>query len=94
MKAAKIDANQNEIVKALRKAGYSVQILSAVGKGCPDLAVGIRGKTVLVELKDGTKIPSKQALTYDQLLWHKNWKGAAIVAFSFDDAISKLNDLT
>ncbi|HJP47915.1 hypothetical protein [Acinetobacter venetianus] len=42
-RAAKIDANQTEIVKALRKFGASVQSLASTGKGCPDLLVGFRG---------------------------------------------------
>lgn len=36
MLAAKIDANQPEIVEALRKCGILVIILSGVGRGCPD----------------------------------------------------------
>ena len=48
MRAAKIDANQNEIVDALRKAGCSVQILSSVGKGCPDILVGRGGRNYLL----------------------------------------------
>lgn len=59
----RIDANQPDIVKALRKMGAFVQSLAAVGDGCPDLLVGFRGKTYLIEVKDGDKPPSKRALT-------------------------------
>jgi hypothetical protein len=38
-RAAKVDANHGEIVKALRSAGCGVLDLSAVGNGCPDLLV-------------------------------------------------------
>lgn len=37
MLAAKVDENQGEIVKALRKCGILIIILSGVGRGCPDL---------------------------------------------------------
>ena len=50
-RAAKIDANQTEIVKALRQVGASVQSLASTGKGCPDLLVGFRGVNWLLEVK-------------------------------------------
>jgi len=70
---ARIDANQPEIVAALRKAGCTVQHLHAVGKGCPDLLCALQGITFLIEVKDGAKPPSKQALTPDQATWHAGW---------------------
>jgi hypothetical protein len=75
---AKIDDNQHDIVKALRKAGATVQSLAAIGDGCPDLLVGICGRTVLMEIKDGSKPPSKQALTPEQLKWHGAWQGGTL----------------
>lgn len=88
MRAAKIDANQNEIVEALRKIGCSVQILSSVGKGCPDILVGKCGVNYLMEIKDGKKPKSAQKLTDDQVVWHGNWKGSVLVVNSVDQAIS------
>ena len=73
--AAKVDRNQSEIVAALRKAGATVQILSAVGKGCPDLLAGFRGANWLLEVKDFAKPPSERRLTEDQVEWHGGWKG-------------------
>lgn len=87
MRAAKIDANQNEIVAALRKIGCTVQILSSVGKGCPDILVGYRGKNTLLEIKDGSKSPSAQKLTDDQVQWHNLWNGQVDVVNCIDDAI-------
>lgn len=89
-RAAKIDTNQPEIVKAFRDIGARVQILSAVGKGCPDLLVGFRGCNVLVELKDGDKKPSEQKLTQDQITWHDSWAGQVCVANSISDALDKV----
>lgn len=95
MRAAKIDANQNEIVNALRKIGCSVQILSSVGKGCPDLVVGIGsgyGLNLFVEIKDGNKPPSAQKLTPDQVKWHSEWKGSKVVVNSVESAIDAVNN--
>lgn len=77
-RAAKTDANQAEIVKALRAAGATVQSLAAVGQGVPDLLVGIRGQTLLIEVKDGKRPPSERRLTPDQLEWHGAWRGGAV----------------
>ena len=71
-RAARIDANQRAIVKALRKAGASVQPLHTVGDGVPDLLVGIAGRTYLIEVKGPTG-----TLTPDQVRWHGEWRGAA-----------------
>ena len=86
-RAAKVDRNHAEIVRAFRQIGASVQDLSAVGKGCPDLAVGFRGMTFLVEVKDGMKFPSARELTADQKRWHAGWAGHAAVVNSVEDAV-------
>jgi hypothetical protein len=79
-RAAKVDANQGEIVSALRDIpGVTVHITSAAGAGFPDLTVGWRGQTFLLEVKDGRKPPSKQKLTPDQVEWHGTWTGHASV---------------
>lgn len=77
-RAAKVDANQAAIVAALRKAGASVQSLAAVGAGVPDLLVGFRGHTMLMEVKDGSKAPSDRRLTPAQLEWHAGWLGGPV----------------
>lgn len=87
MRAARIDANQPEIVAALRKAGCTVQHLHSVGKGCPDLLVGRAGVNYLLEIKDGGKPASDQRLTADQVVWHREWGGAVTVVNSVDGAL-------
>lgn len=89
-RAAKTDRNQAEIVKAFRQIGANVQILSAVGKGCPDLLVGFRGVNVLVEVKDGEKAPSDRKLTTDQVRWHDSWPGQVCIAEGIQDAVEKV----
>lgn len=94
-RAAKIDDNQELIVRALRRAGASVQSLGAVGSGCPDLLVGHRGRTFLIEVKDGTKAPSKQALNPAQKAWHAAWRGSRVeVARSIQEALVVLELMT
>jgi hypothetical protein len=88
--AARIDANQTQIVSALRAVGATVQLLSAVGQGCPDLLVGYRGKNILMEIKDGRKPPSERKLTEDQIVWHTSWKGVVFLVTSVHDAIDAL----
>ena len=93
-KAAKIDANQNRVVDALRTAGASVQSLAATGKGCPDLLVGYQGINYLMEVKDGNKVPSAQKLTIDQEHWHSVWKGAVHVVKNENEALKILKGTT
>jgi hypothetical protein len=68
--AARVDANQDQIVSALRAAGAYVWII-----GLPvDLLVGYRGHTFLVEIKSG----SKKRLTALQDDFFNNWSGSTL----------------
>ena len=93
MKSAKVDANQDQIVQALRVAGASVQSLARMGKGCPDLLVGYRGINYLIEIKDGRRVPSEIKLTPDQVKWHGEWKGVVHVAYCVDDSLAIIGAL-
>lgn len=73
-RAANVDTVQKPIVDALRKIGASVQVLSAVGKGCPDLLVGWHGVNVLLECKT-----ERDQLNEMQRDWHANWAGQVAV---------------
>lgn len=88
MKAAAVDANQKDIVAALRKAGAKVYVASSFGKGFPDLIVGYQGRFVLLEIKDGSKPPSARKLTKDQQKFHAEWTGLPLyVVSSVEEAI-------
>ncbi len=78
-RAAKIDATQDQVVSLARAFGATVQSLATVGNGCPDLLIGYKGHTVLVEVKDGGKPPSQRALNENQLKWWANWQGGTLV---------------
>ncbi len=77
-RAAKIDANQDQVVSALRSAGVLVLSMAALGKGVPDLLCAFHGKLVLLEVKDGNKPPSARKLTQDQIEFHKAWAGVPL----------------
>lgn len=86
-RAARTDANQTAIVKALRSVGASVQVLSAVGEGVPDLLAGRRGVNYLLEVKDGAKPLSAQKLTEAQEAWHQGWAGEVRTVRSVAEAL-------
>jgi hypothetical protein len=87
-RAARVDRNQAEIAAALRTVGATVQSLAAIGEGVPDLLVGFRRQTYLLEVKDGTKRPSERELTADQIAWHLEWNGGpCTVVNSVDEAL-------
>lgn len=87
--AKKVDDNQAEIVKELRDAGYSVEILSSVGLGVPDLLIGgvcrISGepRTWLMEVKG-----SRGKLTKRQQEWRQSWRGQYAVVRTKYEALA------
>jgi hypothetical protein len=85
--AAKVDANQSEIVEALRKVGCTVQPLHTVGRGCPDLLASRDGLNYLLEVKDGSKPPSDRKLTPEQVIWHDAWRGQVAVVCNVKEAL-------
>jgi len=69
-RAARVDANQEAIVSALRAAGAYVWII-----GLPvDLLVGYKGHSFLVEIKS----TSKKRLTKLQADFFENWSGSTL----------------
>jgi hypothetical protein len=92
-RANRIDDNQNDIVAALRKAGATVRVISQ-GEGIPDLLVGFRGETILLEVKDGNKPPSARTLTLAEKKFFDEWEGGlCMVVKSVEDAIELLEGI-
>jgi hypothetical protein len=88
--ANRIDANQNKIVDALRKAGAYVRVISQ-GDGIPDLLVGYNGFTILMEVKDGDKVPSARKLTEAEQKFFDEWDGGMLVIInSIEEALETL----
>ena len=90
-RAARVDENQSEIVAMLRSAGFSVEL------GHDDILVGYAGKTYWVEIKDPKKTLNKDgswkagALKDSQLKLQREWKGAYLVATSFEQIVDYIN---
>lgn len=90
-RAAHVDSNQGEIVDALRAAGASVEPkLARLGEGVPDILVGIRGVTTVMEIKDGKKFPCERRLTEAEEKWHNAWHGSKHVVESPEQALAVL----
>ena len=80
--AARVDANQAQIVCALRAAGAYVWII-----GLPvDLLVGYNDQTFLVEIKDGPK----KRLTKLQQDFFENWSGSTLARIDGPEAALRM----
>lgn len=91
-RAAKVDDNQNEIVKGLRDYGASVLITSQL-KNCFDILVGYNGVNYIMEIKDGNKPPSQRKLSDGELNFKNTWKGGVYyVVNSLTEAINILKE--
>jgi hypothetical protein len=88
MRAKRTDANQASIMAVLRQVGATVVDLSAVGKGCPDLLVGHRGVTYLLEVKN---VKGKNKTTPDQDVFYAWWRGAPVaIVRTADEALQAI----
>jgi hypothetical protein len=86
----KKDANHNEIVDALEKAGAYVLDMSHVGRGFPDLIVGFKSETILMEIKNPKTSYGKKGLNKNQLKWKENWLGGAYCVVDSPDAALRM----
>jgi hypothetical protein len=92
-RAARVDGNHGEIIDTLRKAGCTVLDMSRLGNGAPDIALGYGGLTMMAEIKDGSKSPSKRRLTPDEQKWADMWTGGCALILSPSDALEAANTL-
>ena len=84
--AARIDANKEQIVSALKAAGaYVYDVKLPV-----DLLVGYNNLTVLIEIKDGNKPPSQRKLTKLQQDFFNNWTGGPLAVVDSPEAALRL----
>lgn len=91
--AARVDRNQPEIVKAIRKEGWTVLHLHTLGKGAPDILVGKDGENFLIEIKDGEKPPSKRKLTPDEAEFSEEWEGQVTTCINVKQVMDVLAHL-
>jgi Holliday junction resolvase len=80
-RAAKRDANERGIIDALRDVGATVVQLSDTG--VPDLLVGFRGASYLLEVK-----APRGTLTDEQTAFLALWRGQVAVIRSVDEALA------
>jgi len=75
------DSLQAAVARELEQAGWSVQSLSQVGNGVPDLLVASpAGETFLIEVK----APGRK-LSESQRRWQSQWKGRIETVHSLDE---------
>lgn len=88
-RAAHVDANHVEIVKALRRVGATAKSLAPMGKGIPDLLVGFRNMNFLLEVKnlEAVNKAKEPRLTDDEQDFHASWAGQVAVVTTPDEAV-------
>lgn len=69
---ARKDANHAEIEDLLRSLGFKTKDVSPM-KEFVDIVAKLHGVIVLIEVKDGSKPPSKRKLTDDERAFHEYW---------------------
>lgn len=94
--ARRVDANQEQIVAALRAYGATVRVVTQ-GGGIPDLLVGYTNPesltkyTLLLEVKDGNKPPSARKLTPAEEKFFFEWTGGLLaIVESAEEAVDIL----
>lgn len=75
--ARRKDDNHSVVVNALRLAGASWLTIESNEAGAPDGAIGVCGRTHLVEIKQDSKLKA-HALRPEQLEWADNWRGSPV----------------
>ena len=83
----KVDTNQKSIVEAIRKCGGSACSIASLGHGVPDLIVGYRGQTVLVEVKH-----PKTEMNPMQREWAAKWQGSPVCVVRSPEEVERLLD--
>lgn len=91
-RANRVDANQQQIVDVLRSYGAYVRVVT-MGDGVPDLLVGYKGYTILMEVKDGKKPPSARELTAAEKKFFEEWTGGLLaIVNNAEEAIEILKN--
>lgn len=89
-KFGRTDTNHTDIRRAVEKIGWSAWSTASLGDGFPDLICAKAKRTVLLEIKDGSRQPSKRKLTDDEREFFAHWPGECYLVESIDDALRVL----
>ena len=82
------DKNQTAIVKALKQIGCYVIKLSDVGAGCPDLLIGYKYTSILIEVKNKENWYGKKEAHYEtQKQFRLKWRGGLILTATSPEQI-------
>lgn len=85
MAPKRVDANQTELVHEAERLGAQVQRISDIGSGCPDLLLSHKNRWHVIEVKDGSKPPSKRQLRENQVEWHRRFDAPVWIWESMED---------
>jgi hypothetical protein len=88
-RAARRDNGEQDIIKAMRAEGAFVKAIN--DEGAFDLLCCYNGRTLLLEIKDGSKPPSARRLTSAEQKFHDEWPGNNLyIVNSVDEALALL----
>jgi Holliday junction resolvase len=88
--AKRVDKNQQVIVEEFRKLGFCVYITSHVGRGFPDILIGMGNThTILVEIKS----TEKAKFTDAQNEFMSKWTGGPVVRIDSIDGVHRLYNM-
>ena len=88
-RAARRDAGEQDIIKAMRACGAFVKVIN--DEGTFDLLCWYNGHTLLLEIKDGSKPPSARRLTDAEQKFHDEWPGDNLhIVNSVEEALALL----
>ena len=104
---AKVDANQPEIVAALRRMGAKVRPVHQL-KGFFDILVGYKGNTFHIEIKNSEDLPKKYfkmsddekraylegKLTSDEYKFMKEWESVGVPYYIVSSVEEAINAIT
>jgi len=88
----RVDANQTELIKYFNTWGCSVLNISAL-KNCCDIIVSKHGRSIFVEIKDGSKPKSARKLTEGEEKFKAETQGAWRLCENEKDAQNIINEL-
>ena len=81
---ARKDDNHNEVAAEFERLVWEVLDISQL-KNCCDMFVAKGYYTVAVEVKDGSKPPSKRKLSAGEIEFRNRWTGAYALVLSVED---------
>lgn len=94
IKRGRKDGNHNELKRVFENMGCSVLDLYNAGiPGCPDIIVGVAGKTLPVEIKNPDTRYGRAGLNSSQTAFQQEWRGGPLyVVSSADEVVALVNN--